>query len=141
MKVLIAIDGSDHARKAVDYVIRHQATFGGVADIACVFVDTPPSLRAVGAFGADPGMPPLAPVDPQQLAAPLLAQLAAAGWRPTLLVREGDPGLEIAQAARDGNFDMLVMGSHGRGFFKRTVLGSVASKVLASCSTPALIVR
>ena len=36
---------------------------------------------------------------------------------------------------------MLVMGSHGHGSLGSLVLGSVASKVLAQCTTPVLLVR
>jgi nucleotide-binding universal stress UspA family protein len=141
VRILIAIDGSAAARRAVDFVARHPDLFGRAPQLTCLFVDTPPPLRAVGALGADPGMPPIPPVDPQQLSAPALQALRDAGYRPALQVREGDPALEIAQAARDGGYDMIVMGSHGRGLLKRALLGSVASKVLSGCEVPVLIVR
>ena len=40
-----------------------------------------------------------------------------------------------------GKFDMVVMGSHGRGAFSGLFLGSVARKVLAACKVPVLLVR
>lgn len=141
MKVLLAIDGSDHARRAADWLAQQRKMFDPATPVTCVFIETPPPLRAVGVFGADPGMPPLPPVDPTELAAPVLAMLQAAGFAPELMVRDGDPGLEIAQIAGDGGYGLIVMGTHGRGFFKRTVLGSVANKVLASCQVPVLLVR
>jgi nucleotide-binding universal stress UspA family protein len=33
------------------------------------------------------------------------------------------------------------MGSHGYGAFKQAVLGSVATRVIAHCTTPVLLVR
>ena len=98
-------------------------------------------LRAVGAFGADPGMPPMPPLDPMALVGPHIDALKAAGFEPTLQVREGDPGVEIAHAASEGRFDMIVMGTHGRRLLARALLGSVANKVLASGSVPVLLVR
>ena len=47
----------------------------------------------------------------------------------------------IAATASKGKYDMLVRGSHGHGSLGSLVLGSVASKVLAQCTTPVLLVR
>lgn len=141
MRILLAIDGSELSRHAVDYLIKHRDTLARDAEVTCVFVEPPPLLRAVGAFGADPGMPPLSPVDPQQLLAPQLRALNDAGFMPALTVREGDPGVEIAQAATEGEFDLIVMGTHGRKLITRALLGSVANKVLSSCTVPVLLVR
>ncbi|GIL05754.1 universal stress protein [Betaproteobacteria bacterium PRO7] len=141
MRILLAIDGSGHSHKAVDYLLAHPELLGGRTEITCVFVETPPPLRMVGALGADPGMPSVPPIDPAAIVAPLLEKLRAAGLAVELVVREGDPGLEIAQLACDRGCELIVMGSHGRGLFRRAVLGSVANKVLASCNVAVLIVR
>lgn len=141
MRILLAIDGSELARHAVDYVISHRDTLARDAEIACVFVEAPPLLRAVGAFGADPGMPPAPPVNPEELLAPQLKALREAGFEAALIVREGEPGVEIAQAATEGRFDLIVMGTHGRKLITRALLGSVANKVLSSCTVPVLLVR
>ena len=53
----------------------------------------------------------------------------------------GEPGDEISDFATKGSFDLVVMGSHGHGLFKNLVLGSVATKVLAGCKVPVLLVR
>jgi nucleotide-binding universal stress UspA family protein len=141
MRILLAIDGSELSRHAVDYVIKHRDTLARGARITCVFIDAPPVLRAVGAFGADPGMPPIPPVDPRELVAPHMQALRQAGFDPELLVREGEPGVEIAQAATEGEFDLIVMGTHGRRLITRALLGSVANKVLMSGTVPVLLVR
>ena len=141
MRILLAIDGSELSRHAVDYVIKHRATLALDAEITCLFIDSPQVLRAVGAFGADPGMPPIPPLDPLQLVAPHMDALEAAGFKPILHVREGEPGIEIAHAAAEGRVDLIVMGTHGRRLLTRALLGSVANKVLASGTVPVLLVR
>ena len=141
MRILVAIDGSELSRHAVDYVIKHRDTLALRAEITCLFIDAPPILRAVGAFGADPGMPPIPPIDPVKLVAPHMDALKAAGFEPVLHVREGEPGIEIAHAATEGDFDLIVMGTHGRRLLARALLGSVANKVLASGTVPVLLVR
>jgi nucleotide-binding universal stress UspA family protein len=141
VRILLAIDGSELSRHAVDYVIKHRDTLALRAQMTCVFIDTPPVLRAVGAFGADPGMPPIPPIDPAKLVAPHMDALRAAGFDPTLLIREGEPGVEIAHAASEGSYDLIVMGTHGRRLITRALLGSVANKVLSSGTVPVLLVR
>jgi nucleotide-binding universal stress UspA family protein len=141
MRILIAVDGSELSRHAVDYVIKHRDTLALRAEITCLFIEAPPVLRAVGAFGSDPGMPPIPPVDPRTLVGPHVDALKAAGYDAKMQVREGDPGVEIAHAASEGKFDLIVMGTHGRRLLARALLGSVANKVLASGTVPVLLVR
>jgi nucleotide-binding universal stress UspA family protein len=47
----------------------------------------------------------------------------------------------IAKLAKTGDFDLLVLGSHGQSALMNLVMGSVATKVLAQCSTPVLLIR
>lgn len=140
MKVLLAIDGRETSRHAVQFVARHREMFDRT-ELVCLFIEKPPPLRAVGAFGADPGMPALADVDPQAVAGPLVRQLTDAGYAPTLEVREGEPGPEIAQIAADGNFDLIVMGASEGGLLRRSMLGPVGKSVLSESTVPVLIVR
>lgn len=140
INVLIAIDGSETSRHAVQFVARHRDMFER-ARLVCLFIEKPPPLRAVGAFGADPGMPALPPVDAEAVAGPLLQQLKDAGYAPEFDVREGEPGPEIAQAALDGGYDLIVMGASEGGLLRRSVLGNVGRSVLAESTIPVLIVR
>jgi universal stress protein A len=49
----------------------------------------------------------------------------------------GDPATEIVQAARHGNFDLIIMPTHA-GIFRRMLLGSTTAKVLDSAHCPVL---
>jgi nucleotide-binding universal stress UspA family protein len=51
------------------------------------------------------------------------------------------PAESIAEHARAGGFDLIVMGSHGHGRLASLVLGSVTMKVLAQSTLPVLIIR
>jgi nucleotide-binding universal stress UspA family protein len=57
------------------------------------------------------------------------------------LLMEGDPSSTIVQAARDSGCDLLVMGTHGRGFVLRVLLGSVAEDVLRQAPCPVITVK
>jgi nucleotide-binding universal stress UspA family protein len=56
-------------------------------------------------------------------------------------VREGAPWREIDRAAREGQVDLIVMGTHGRRGLPHALLGSVAEKVVRTAPCPVLVVR
>jgi nucleotide-binding universal stress UspA family protein len=58
----------------------------------------------------------------------------------TILVRAGHPVEEILNAAEEGHYSMIVLGTHGKGFLKQTFLGSVARSVLDRARKPVLII-
>ena len=55
--------------------------------------------------------------------------------------KRGPVGSTIARFAEDGKFDLLIMGSHGHGTVVNLVMGSVATKVMAECKVPVLLMR
>lgn len=56
------------------------------------------------------------------------------------LTRIGDPGKEICAEAREGAFDLIVMGYRGLGAVKRAIMGSVATHVLHDTPCPVVVV-
>ncbi len=58
----------------------------------------------------------------------------------SILVRPGYPVEEILKAADEEDCSMIVLGTHGKGFLKQTLLGSVARSVLDHAKKPAFIV-
>jgi nucleotide-binding universal stress UspA family protein len=72
----------------------------------------------------------------------LAARARQAGVRTSTRLIDGVPVAErIVRAARAQRADMIVMGTHGRTGVTRLVLGSVASRVVATASCPVLTVR
>jgi nucleotide-binding universal stress UspA family protein len=55
--------------------------------------------------------------------------------------REGATADQIVAFAREGQFDMVVMGTHGRTGLKHMFLGSVAEKVVRMSTVPVLTIR
>jgi nucleotide-binding universal stress UspA family protein len=57
-----------------------------------------------------------------------------------ILVRVGHPVEEILNAADVEECDVIVLGTHGKGFLKQTFLGSVSRSVLDRTRKPVLMV-
>lgn len=53
----------------------------------------------------------------------------------------GRPDRAIVKHAEDSDYDLIVMGSHGRDSAARVLLGSVAEKVVRRAPIPVLIIR
>ncbi|MFZ5651155.1 MAG: universal stress protein [Bacillota bacterium] len=53
----------------------------------------------------------------------------------------GNPAVEICREAKDGRFDVIIMGSRGLGEIKGYLMGSVSNRVVRHASCPVLIVR
>jgi nucleotide-binding universal stress UspA family protein len=53
----------------------------------------------------------------------------------------GAPFVEIIREAREGNFDLVVVGTHGRTGLKHMLIGSVAEKVVRKAPCPVLTVK
>jgi nucleotide-binding universal stress UspA family protein len=72
---------------------------------------------------------------------PIRAFFGKQGLDARFVAKVGPAAENIASLAKQGRFDLVVLGSHGHGTLGNLVLGSVATRLLASCQTPALLVR
>ena len=61
--------------------------------------------------------------------------------RHPLVVREGEPAEEIIALAKEGNFDLVVVGNRGNSRIASLVVGSTASKVARYAPCSVLIYR
>ena len=67
----------------------------------------------------------------ERLGAPSVEQAVVSGQAPHA----------IAAFAKEGGFDLVVMGTHGRTGFRHLVIGSVAERVIREAHCPVLVVR
>lgn len=146
-KLLIAIDGSDIADKALAAGL--ELAKGRNATVL-VLTATDPVTTGTGAggFGTLSAGPILARLEETYAseAARLLAHArtmaAGAGMTiDTLHVPRQHPADAILDTARTRGIDTIIMGSHGRRGLGRLILGSQAAEVLARSDIPVLIVK
>ena len=141
MKMLIAVDGSEHARRAVEAAARlgqqmqsAEAVLLNVADAMVFYGELPPfDLEAIERAQRQ---------HQEQLLAEAEAQARASGLHNVR--SESAVGLaaqEILRVADEQGVDQIVMGTHGRGVVGSLLLGSVAQRVVHQAKVPVLLVR
>jgi nucleotide-binding universal stress UspA family protein len=145
MKVILAIDGSPHSEAALAEVGRRPWPNGTVIEILTVPYSAVP-------LAIDPAFVLAAvhveQIEEQRRRATMLVDDARERLRRAVpnvevvtKVLEGNPKDVIVQEARDIGADLIVVGSHGHGRFRRLVLGSVAGAVVANAPCSVHVVR
>lgn len=54
---------------------------------------------------------------------------------------QGHPGLSIVRSAEEKRVGMIICGSRGQGFIRRTVLGSISDYILHHARMPVVICK
>lgn len=140
MKILLAVDGSSYTQKMLAYLTSHAELFSAQNDYTLVTVQSPLPPRARAALGKDVVDSYYAD-ETDAILAPALTSLEKHGIQAKREWKVGPVGETIAKFADDGQYDLLVMGSHGYGALGNLVMGSVATQVLANSNVPVLLVR
>jgi nucleotide-binding universal stress UspA family protein len=140
MKMLMAVDGSDYTRYALEFVAAHPGWLGPHNEITALTAvpEMPPRMRA---YMSAADMQSYREDQAAAVLDPVRAFGALHRWQITLAHELGSPGPVIAAAATNGGFDLVIMGSHGHTALASLALGSVSAQVLARCQVPVLIVR
>jgi nucleotide-binding universal stress UspA family protein len=141
MKILIAADGSSYTKRMLAYLAAHDEWLGGGRHQYTVLntvMPVPPRAAAVierdtlKGYYADAS---------EAVFKPIRAFFKKQGIEASYVGKVGHAPEVIAKMADSGDFDLLLMGSHGHGTLGNLVMGSVTTKVLAACKTPVLLVR
>jgi nucleotide-binding universal stress UspA family protein len=136
--VLVAFDASSEARLALAHAIAMAQVYR--AKVALVAVVPPPPLLSWQAPG---GMLGIHEAEQEELEKAL--REAADGVPDDLSVTtqllDGDPARELLRLARDGDFDVIVMGSRGRGRVTAALLGSVSNRVMHDARVPVIVIH
>ncbi|MEP7183345.1 MAG: universal stress protein [Betaproteobacteria bacterium] len=141
MKILIAIDGSGHSHAALDRFAHRLDWFRGTPQVTLVYVHPAlPYKRAVAWAGKEAVNAYYEEEGDEALAA-ARGLLDGRGVAYDVEKRVGEPAHEIVAFAASGGFDLIVMGTRGHTVLESLVLGSVATKVLATCTVPVLLMK
>ncbi|WP_137860581.1 universal stress protein [Variovorax sp. 3P27G3] len=140
MKILLAVDGSDYTTRMLSYLAGHKE-WADAGHAFTVFHVVLPVPHRAAAFAGPDIVHGYYEDDARVVLEPVRAMLDKSGIEARFEHRIGHPAAEIASLAQRGEFDLVIMGSRGHGALANLVLGSVATKVLATCTVPVLLVR
>jgi nucleotide-binding universal stress UspA family protein len=130
--ILVAFDGGEPARKALDTGIELTKRFGG-------------TLGVVSVIPYHPGRSPIDPWDDPAVHDAQLAEareiVARQGVTAEILEPAGDPAQAIERVAEAGGYDTIVVGSRGLGSMARLLQGSVSEHVATHASATVIVAR
>lgn len=140
MKILFAADGSPYTKKALAFLVTHEALAADGGEIVVLNVQSamPPRVKTmVGAsvireYHQEEAAKVLQPIE-------RFLQRKGIAYHTAWTV--GVPGVEIVKAAKRERAHLIVMGSHGHGLIGRALLGSVAQRVVTDSDIPVLLVK
>jgi nucleotide-binding universal stress UspA family protein len=132
-RILLAVDQSEHARKAVAAAVELARAGGGT-----VYVLHAQEVVLATARVVDDSVE-----EAERLVAGVVEELRQAGVTAEGSVRStsGGPARTILERARDLDATLIVLGSRGLGALGGLLLGSVAHKIIQLASCPVLVVR
>jgi nucleotide-binding universal stress UspA family protein len=130
-KIILALDGSENAERAVPWVKRYAAK-----EIAQVTL-----VRAVVPDRVDPEFIPSELQEARNYLQRFEAELNYAGIPAKIRVAEGRPAEVLAKTAAEEGADLLIMTTRGGSPVQRWLLGGVTEQTLRLSPAPVLVVR
>jgi nucleotide-binding universal stress UspA family protein len=142
-RILVPVDFSAYSERATQYACQLAARFGARVELLHVVED--PFLSS--AWSPDIHLP-----DPAQILDDLVADASVrlSGYAPTAerrtvaihsVVLRGQAARMIVAHAAACDFDLIVMGTHGRAGLSHFLLGSVTERVLRTAACPVLTIK
>lgn len=141
MKILVPVDGSPGAERAVDYVIAAASLLKETPQIFLLNVQWSVASgnvklfinpETINGYYREQGVAALAGAR---------QKLDAAGLAYTYHVSVGTPAEAIVQYAKEQLVDQVTMGAQGQGTLTSLLLGSVVNKVIHLAAVPVLVVK
>jgi nucleotide-binding universal stress UspA family protein len=132
--IVVGYDGSETAKRALERAAEVAEAGATITVVSAV--------RVHAAAGRGGG-----PVDPDEVSerrhelAEAKTLLGEKGIEPNLVEGHGDPADVIANQAKEGGADLVVVGTRGRNVAARVLLGSVSTKVVHEAPCDVLVVR
>lgn len=140
MKVLLAVDGSPFTKRMLAYLTVHDEWLGQQHEYTAVYSVPAVPPRAAAVLAKDV-LRAHYDEEAEKVFKPIRQFFSRRGIAVSFVAKVGAAADTITGLAKKGDFDLLVLGSHGHSSLAGLVLGSVATKVIAGCSTPVLLVR
>lgn len=136
--ILVAVDTSSTARRALEHATELAQALNARLTILSVVIPLPPFVYRAGIDVSS--LQGEAEREAQDLVR-TAADAAPDSVSITTRVRHGHAGEEIVRQAEEGDHDLVVLGSRGRGRLASNLLGTVAGSVHFHLHAPLLVVH
>ena len=140
MKILVPVDGSDSANRAVDHVIRQVKDQSGV-DVHALNVQIPILSGHAKMFISDQQLNDYYREEANAALKVAQERLTQANVPHTRHISVGHVAETIAQYAKENAIDQIVMGTRGMSAISEFLIGSIASKVIHLSSVPVTLIK
>lgn len=147
-KVLIPTDGSENSLRAAEYTVKLlrlnpeiEVTVFNVVNVPRRFVARKLFWVAAERGKAAASIEELFEEERAEILNRTMAVLEKEGFTAATAYRKGNPAEEICEYARDGQFDLIVMGTRGASGIQEILIGSVSHKVLQMAPCPVILVK
>lgn len=139
-KILVLIDFSTHAERALDCAIdwgrqlnAHLTLMHVIQSLSDAGIDTSSTLPATHLERLEAEL--------AQHLKRYLQRVEEAGVAGDFVIAHGSPLDETFEVVKARQIDLIIMGSHGRTGFSHLLLGSMAEKLVRLAPCPVLVVR
>jgi len=152
-KILVPLDGSEHSFRALETAAQLAKRFGGKITLIHVYsVTVRPVIMPEPTTLTHPGIPVMTPAEVSKVVeatrkagASILAdseqRVKAEEIQVESILVEGNVVQEIIKTAKEGKFDLIVMGARGISKIREILLGSVSDGVIRNAHCPVLVVK
>ena len=152
-KILVPLDGSDHSVRALEKAVQIAKKFSGkVTLIHAYSVSMQPIILPEPTMLSSPTIPILTAAEISRVVEAARAtgerilkdgeaRAKAEGVVVEALIVEGHAVQEIVRTAKEGNFDLIVMGARGVSHIRGLLLGSVSDGAIHHALCPVLVVK
>jgi nucleotide-binding universal stress UspA family protein len=141
MKILVPVDGSANAQRAVDHVIKNAAALKELPQVLLLNVQWNVAAGNVKLFINQQTIEDYYREQGMAALQPARAALGDAGLPYQYHISVGTPAEAITQYAHQQNVDQIVMGRQGQGGLRSLLTGSVVNKVLHLADMPVLLIK
>lgn len=145
--IVVGVDGSEHARRALEFVRSLPAPPGGRVVLHAAVDALRAPVRYLPRATRQALIAEIARENERRMAEAhgnlehASSVLSESAWRVHASARHGVPLRSLMLAVRSARADLLVLGARGVTGLRRLLLGSVAEGALDRCQVPVLIIR
>ena len=141
MKILIAVDGSSSALRAVKYATALSKQLTKKPHLTLITVHDDTGLRHLAKHLPKDGLQDYFRELSERDLKPARKMLDKADLPHDMVIKIGHVVEKIIHTADTGKFDLVVLGGKGRSSLSDLVLGSVAQRVCALAKQPVVLVK